>query len=248
MPWLGRCWNRPTESRSPPGRFRRVNSWMAVATAMIHPRRGIRRCCPTVTIVAALATCSVLQPSTVGSVPVAVLVCGGPRLAGQQHLVALRGWPAVCRCHGRRHGDRLHGQRQKPKILQAIDRFRNSRGRGGDGSGHHRRTCLRAEPPPRPLRPRCRRPAGDAARRRVHRTSPQPSVADLSIGPAVSCERRMQQRQGEHAEAVAAHAVEGVAHWGHPDDILLQDVVLGLVHWNEPSRCAAGPQHVEGAR
>src|SRR5436305_14852005 len=57
QPWLGRCWNRPTESWSPPGVLVNEDSCIATATAMTQPRGGTWSCWPTATMVAALATC-----------------------------------------------------------------------------------------------------------------------------------------------------------------------------------------------
>src|SRR5207248_274221 len=53
----GRCWNRPTESWSPPGVLVNEDSCIATATAMTQPRGGTWSCWPTATMVAALATC-----------------------------------------------------------------------------------------------------------------------------------------------------------------------------------------------
>ncbi len=58
QPCDGRCWNRPRESRSPWSRLRSVDSWSAVASAIVTARSGRFRAVPTAVIVAAFTACS----------------------------------------------------------------------------------------------------------------------------------------------------------------------------------------------
>ncbi len=58
QPCEGRCWNRPRESRSPWSMLRRLDSWSAVASAMVTARSGRPRAVPTAVIVAAFTACS----------------------------------------------------------------------------------------------------------------------------------------------------------------------------------------------
>ena len=58
QPCEGRCWNSPSESRSPWSMLRSPDSWSAVASAMVTARSGSPREVPTAEIVAAFAACS----------------------------------------------------------------------------------------------------------------------------------------------------------------------------------------------
>src|SRR6266568_7108859 len=69
QPWLGRCWNRPTESWSPPGVLVNDDSCIATATAMTQPRGGTCICWPTATMMAALPTWMLLHWPTEGQPP-----------------------------------------------------------------------------------------------------------------------------------------------------------------------------------
>src|SRR5256885_17246322 len=69
QPWLGRCWNRPTESWSPPGVLVNDDSCIATATAMTQPRGGTCSCWPTATMMAALPTCVLPHWPTAGQPP-----------------------------------------------------------------------------------------------------------------------------------------------------------------------------------
>ncbi|CCB76691.1 protein of unknown function [Streptantibioticus cattleyicolor NRRL 8057 = DSM 46488] len=57
QPCEGRCWNSPSESRSPPPMLRSFDSCIAVARAMVSARSGRSREAATAPIVAALAAC-----------------------------------------------------------------------------------------------------------------------------------------------------------------------------------------------
>ncbi len=57
-PCEGRCWNRPSESRSPCPRLCSPDSCNAVASAMVTARSGRPRAVPTAEIVAAFSVCS----------------------------------------------------------------------------------------------------------------------------------------------------------------------------------------------
>jgi hypothetical protein len=59
------------------------------------------------------------------------------------------------------------------------------------------------EPPPRPLRPRHRRPAGDAPGRSVHRTRPSDPIRGRGHGLAAPNERTTQQHPRERSETPA---------------------------------------------
>lgn len=58
QPCEGRCWKRPSESRSPCWMFRSPDSWSAVARAIVTARSGMPRLVPTAEIVAAFTACS----------------------------------------------------------------------------------------------------------------------------------------------------------------------------------------------
>lgn len=61
QPCEGRCWKRPTESRSPCVMLRSPDSWSAVASAIVTARSGIPREVPTAEMVAAFSACSGLS-------------------------------------------------------------------------------------------------------------------------------------------------------------------------------------------
>ena len=61
QPWEGRCWNSPTESRSPYSMLMSLDSCSAAASAIVTARVGSSRAVATALIVAALAACSVLS-------------------------------------------------------------------------------------------------------------------------------------------------------------------------------------------
>ena len=58
QPWDGRCWNSPSESRSPKSMLRSPDSCIAVASAIVTARSGSPREDATAAIVAAFAACS----------------------------------------------------------------------------------------------------------------------------------------------------------------------------------------------
>ncbi|CAM5733382.1 hypothetical protein SFUMM280S_04444 [Streptomyces fumanus] len=58
QPCEGRCWKRPRESWSPWSRLRSVDSWRAVARAIVTARSGRSRAVPTAVMVAAFTACS----------------------------------------------------------------------------------------------------------------------------------------------------------------------------------------------
>jgi hypothetical protein len=61
---LGRCWNSPTESRSPPSRFFSSDSCSEVANATSTARSGSARVMATAAMVAAFAICSASRCTT----------------------------------------------------------------------------------------------------------------------------------------------------------------------------------------
>ncbi|CAM5659421.1 hypothetical protein SGLAM104S_00652 [Streptomyces glaucescens] len=58
QPCDGRCWKRPSESRSPWSMLRSADSCSAVASAIVTARSGSPRAVPTAVIVAAFTACS----------------------------------------------------------------------------------------------------------------------------------------------------------------------------------------------
>ena len=64
QPCDGRCWNRPTESRSPCSMLSRSDSWYAVASAMLAARAGSPRWTETAAMRAAFSACSRLRSTT----------------------------------------------------------------------------------------------------------------------------------------------------------------------------------------
>ncbi|MBM0258037.1 hypothetical protein JNW89_15580 [Micromonospora sp. 4G55] len=79
QPWLGRCWNRPIESRSPPERLRRPDSWYAVASATTTARSGICRWLPIAAMVAAFAIWSASSSTVPSAWTVQVRLATGSR-------------------------------------------------------------------------------------------------------------------------------------------------------------------------
>ena len=67
QPWDGRCWNRPSESRSPDSRLSSFDSWYAVARAIVAARAGRPRWTAMAVIRAAFSACSTLS-FTLGAV------------------------------------------------------------------------------------------------------------------------------------------------------------------------------------
>src|SRR4029453_17276382 len=61
QPWEGRCWNSPTESRSPYSMLMSLDSCNAAARAIVTARVGSFRAVAIALMVAALAACSVLS-------------------------------------------------------------------------------------------------------------------------------------------------------------------------------------------
>ena len=57
QPCEGRCWNKPSESRSPYRRLCSSDSWSAVASAIVTAWSGMPSCLPTAVIVVAFAAC-----------------------------------------------------------------------------------------------------------------------------------------------------------------------------------------------
>lgn len=69
QPCEGRCWNRPSESRSPWSRLRSIDSCIEVASAIVSARSGSPLDVATAAIVEAIAACcdssSMVLPSAV---------------------------------------------------------------------------------------------------------------------------------------------------------------------------------------
>ena len=83
QPWDGRCWKRPSESRSPDSMLYSFDSWYAVASAIVAARAGMPRWTETAVISAAFSACSTLsftsRPSTVPTH--SSLLSSGPTLS-----------------------------------------------------------------------------------------------------------------------------------------------------------------------
>ena len=114
QPCEGRCWKRPSESRSPWSMLRSPDSCRAVASAMVTARSGSPREVPTAAIVAAFAACSGVNSYV------------APPAGGRDDRAARRPRAAGDVLHGEIAGQREQDERRPPRS--------GGGGRGG-GSG-----------------------------------------------------------------------------------------------------------------
>ena len=108
QPCEGRCWNRPSESRSPCSMLRSADSWSAVARAIVTARSGIPRAVPTAAIVAAFTACS------------GVNSYGRPVGLARDHLAARRARASGDVLHHEVTGDREQDDEGRPETEEAA--------------------------------------------------------------------------------------------------------------------------------